>query len=691
MKTGISLQKKAMLIAAVILFFILGINTSVLTYIAYGKYKNAILSKTMAIGEGMQNELEKVLTLGVPIESLEGLNEKLKELISRDNALGYAMIVDTKGQVLYHSDSANVGKEMKDEVFQQSIRSDVSSVRKLDSFYDLSFPLLDAEEKIVGILRVGVEVKAINAQLYELLRWALGISALCFILSVGLVYFSISTSITRRIVAMEKMADRIASGDMTSAINPKGRDEIASLGTAINRMAFNLKDMLSKIGNITTSVSGVTSNIEASSQRVLSAADVQKRVIQETSSATEEMENSISKVAGSAQNLSVSASDTSSSILEMTASIERIAENANIFSETAHDTASSIEEMVSTINQIAESLENLSASAEEIASSIDEVNATTKDIEQRAVESVGLAEAVMTNASEKGMGAANAATEGMENIKKSVMTLSDVINLLGKRTDDIGKIINVIDDVADQTNLLALNAAILASKAGEHGKGFAIVADEIKSLAERTSASTNEISSLIKSVQQMTHSSVKMASEGIHTVEKGLILVNDVDGALKDIVNSSVASTDMARAIQRATAEEALVIKQITNAVGVMTEQTENIARAIQEQSKGSMFITEAAEKVKELSQQVKTSTSEQKDGSRLIADVIENVTQQASQIADATRGQKEKSLAIVQSMEKIRLTTDELINSSHDMNVVIGSLKEEAVNLLKEMQKFTV
>jgi methyl-accepting chemotaxis protein len=449
--------------------------------------------------------------------------------------------------------------------------------------------------------------------------------------------------------------------------------------------------MLSKISGVTNSVSGVTTNIASSSQTILSIADVQKGAVEETTLAMEEMDGSVSKVVTSANSLSESAEHTSSAIMQMSASIERIAENTNVFSETAHDTASSIEEMVSSIKQIAASIENLSASSAEIASSIDEVNATTRDIEHRAADSVTLAEKVMSNASDKGMNAANAALDGMENIKKGVVALSDVINMLGKRTVDIGKILNVIDDVADQTNLLALNAAILASKAGEHGKGFSIVADEIKSLAERASVSTNEIAALITSVQDVTKSSIRMASDGIQTVEKGFLLVKDMDNALREIVESSKASTEMARAIQRATAEESQVIKQITDAIEGMTEQTETIARAIQEQSKGSKFIIEATERVKELSRQVKTATNEQKDGSRQIAGVIDNVSQQAAQIAGATAKQKEKSISIVQSMQQIHLASDKLIGSGNEMNQVIGSLKEEALNLLKEIQKFKV
>jgi methyl-accepting chemotaxis protein len=691
MKKNMNLQQKSIAIVAGILFIILAINTAVLTYIASNKYEHAILSKTTAKGEGMQRELGKVLSLGVAIDTLDGVNEKMKDLVTGDKAIGYSMVTDTKGKVLYHNEPESAGKELKDKATQNSVVSDKPLVHTAGSFIDLSFPLLNSDNKVTGVLRVGVHINVIKAQIYVLLLWAVGISAFCFLLSLGLIYVSISRFIIKPIQVMEKAADRMAAGDLTYVINIKGSDELASLGNAINRIALNLKDMLSKIGRVTDSVSSVTSNVVALSQDVMAAVDVQKKALEETASTIEEIDNSISKVATSAENLSGSANDTASSILEMTTSIERVAENANIFSETAHDTASSIEEMMSTIKQIAGSIDNLSSSSEAIASSIDEVNATTRDIERRASDSVGLAETVMNNASDKGMNAAKAAMEGIENIKKSVVALSDVINMLGKRTDDIGKILNVIDDVADQTNLLALNAAILASKAGEHGKGFTIVADEIKSLAERTSVSTGEIALLISSFKDVAKSSIRMASDGIHTVENGLLLVQDVNGALRDILDSSRESTEMARAIQRATTEEAVVIKQITDAISGMTDQTENISRAIQEQSKGSKFIIEATERVKELSSQVKTTTNNQKDGSRHISLVIENVTDQASQIANATGKQKERSIEIVRAMEKILSTTGNLIHSSNEMNSVISSLKEEAGNLVQEIHRFKV
>ncbi len=690
-RSGMNLQKKAMTLLATILFLILGLNTAVLTEVASRKYKQAILAKSSAIGEGIKKDLGKAVNLGIPIESLEGVNEKLAELVGRDSAIGYAMVMDVNGKVLYHDKPDEVGKEVKNEIVAKILASTLNLVQDAGDYFDLSFPLMTAENNAAGFLRVGVQTREIKSQLYELLFWALGISAFCFLVSFALFYVAIARFITRPVVEMEKAADLIAGGELTAELTVRGDDEVSALGKAINRMAFSLKDMLSKVLNITNGVTGVTSNIASASQGVLTIADVQKKAIDETALSIEQSDSSIAQVSLSAESLSASATQAASSVHELTASIEKVSEHANVFSETANETASSIEEMVSTIKSIAESLDTLFRSSEAIASSIDEVNATTKNIDERAHESVRLAETVMNKASKKGMQSVHAAVQGMDNIKKGVEGLSEIVNNLGRRTENIGKILNVIDEVADQTNLLAINAAILASKAGEHGKGFSVVADEIKNLAERTSLSTKEIAELIRSVQEATRTSIHMAAEGVSAVDKGLVLVTDVNGALTEIVESSKASTEMARAIQRATEEEALAIKQITESVEKMTEQTENISRAIQEQGRGSRFITEATERVKEMSHQVKGAMTEQKDRSREIAGVVENVTTELQHIAEAISRQKSNSAEMVSSMEKIRNTTGRLISSAHDMNAVVSSLKEDAFNLLVELKKFKV
>ncbi|MDP2166766.1 MAG: methyl-accepting chemotaxis protein [Thermodesulfovibrionales bacterium] len=685
-----NLQKRSVFIIALILFLALGINTAVLTYIASARYKQAILSKAMSVGEGVGKEIEKVLILGVPLESMDTLNDKLKGLLE-DKTLQYSMITDMKGSVLFSSDDSKAGLTLNDRVTSTALSAARPVVQEADAVYDISFPLKEAGDNVVGVLRVAVKSEVINKQIYNLLMWALGVSALSFMFFVSIIYLAIARFITRPITDMEKVAAKIAGGSLTEKITVRGKDEIASLGNAINHMADNLRDMILKIRDITASISVVTSTITSSSGRIMNVVGVQKKAIEETAISIDNMDNSISAVALSSESLFESAEDASSAVTEMTTSISNVAENATTFNESAEESASSVEEMIASIKEIAASLQHLSSSSDETASALLEVNATIKEIQHSADESVRLAEKVSVEASDKGMGAIRAAVNGMEEIRDSVTSLSDGINRLGKRSEEIGSILTVIDEVADQTGLLALNAAILAAQAGEHGRSFAVVADEIKSLAERTSVSTKEIADLITYVQAETRSSVEMAGDGIKAVEKGMKLVKEVSSALESIHGSSNVSTEMSRAIQRATTEEAKVIKHITGAVKGMTDQVEHITRATQEQSKGSRLILDAMEKIKEISQRIKVSTGEQLKASKQIAGISENTSTQAEQITKSIGSQKQKSNDIVKSIDSIQRTMNDLTDSAAEMDKSINTLKEDANKLLSELQKFAL
>jgi methyl-accepting chemotaxis protein len=545
---------------------------------------------------------------------------------------------------------------------------------------------------LVDTLKLEIEELEENADkdIKKKITLTVAFSCILFLIIFGLM-FMIANSISSRILPLNNFALALAKGNLTVSIEPKGNDEIASLGNAVKNMADNLKDMLTKVRSITDSVSNVAGNITAASNKVLEGSGMQMDTIKKTADIVMEMDKSISSVSESSGSLASSSDQTSSSIMQMASSIEKVAENSNIFSESAEDAASSIGEMVASIKEIAESLEILSASSDDTASSLTEIDSAVKEVEQRAVESVALAESVSVEASDKGISAAGAAIKGMEEIKTSVGALSDVINRLGKRSEEIGRILNVIDEVADQTSLLALNAAILAAQAGEQGKGFAVVADEIKSLAERTSLSTQEISTLISSVQAETKSSVDMAKKGLHSVDKGLQLVGEVNRVLHGIVDNSRVATEKAKLIRRATTEESQVIKQITEAIRAMTEQIEHISRATREQSKGSKLIIEVIDRIKDLSHQVKTATSEQSVGSKQISEAVENVSFQAEQIAGATSKQKEQSSEIVNTIEDIRKIAEESVNIAYQMNSAVKAMGEESISLLAEIQKFKV
>jgi methyl-accepting chemotaxis protein len=685
-----NLKTRSLCIIALILFLALSINTAVLTYIAYEHYKKALLSKATSEGEALSREIGKASALGIPTESMVGLHEKLKSLTT-DKTINYAMILDTDGKILLHSSDEHIGKVFNDNATLKALASKGIVTQRWGIFYDISLPLIDAEKKHVGIVRVGVSSTVIKKELYHLLFWTLTLSFIGFLLFTAVSYFLVSRYVSEPIIDIEKVARKMTTGDMTGNVAVTGKDEIASLSDAINTMSTNLSDMIGKIKGLASTVSTITSSITESPESVLRAVDSQKSAFKEHARHIEEMNVSMSSIAKGSESLYQLSEEETNALEEMTKSVSQIAKTANTFHINSLEAAASVEEMMSSIKETARIIEVLSASAEESATALKKVNATIAEIHKNAKESVQLAEKVTLDASEKGLTSLNMAIQGIEDIRKSVNDISETINRLERRSEEIGSILHVIDEVAAQTNLLSLNAAILAAQAGEHGKSFIVIADEIRMLADKTSVSTKEIAELITTVQTETQSCVVITSKGIKTVERGVRLIKEVDKSLYSILESSHVATEMSKSIQKATAEEADALKQITGSINQTTVQIELISRATREQGKGTNIIVEAAEKIRTGSQELKRATKGQHNSIKQIAFISRNVSSQARQINNAIDGQKQMSNELVFAMEKIQKTTAELINSATEMDSHIQSLSENAKTLLAEIKKFKV
>jgi methyl-accepting chemotaxis protein len=181
--------------------------------------------------------------------------------------------------------------------------------------------------------------------------------------------------------------------------------------------------------------------------------------------------------------------------------------------------------------------------------------------------------------------------EGMNRIAQVVKTSAATVHALGNSSDKIGEIVQVIDDIADQTNLLALNAAIEAARAGEQGRGFAVVADEVRKLAERTTKATKEIAVMIKTIQRDTAGAVDSMEKGTAEVEKGKLLADEASNSLSLIIEGSEDVVNISTQVATASEEQAATAEQISKNI-------ESINKVTNENSAGVLQIANAAEEL---------------------------------------------------------------------------------------------
>jgi methyl-accepting chemotaxis protein len=485
------------------------------------------------------------------------------------------------------------------------------------------------------------------------------------------------------------VATGAAAGDLTRSVRVRTVDEIGMLGRGLNRMIIGLKGMIESMRSAADKTYSIWRGVRLMSEEIAEGSKAQAESVEEAASSVNEMHFSLKEIAGSVEDVYKTSEQTSSAVIEMAASINEVSGTMADLSSAIEETSAAIGQMSAAVRQIADHVQVLSSAAEETAGSAAEISASVKEVESSAKESASLAEAVAADAQQLGMRSVEKTIEGMNRIQATARKSAEVVNRLGGRAENIGAILTVIEDITDQTGLLALNAAILAAQAGEHGKGFAVVATEIRELANRTAASTKEITALIGSVQDESREAVSAMREEVSLVEEGVKLASDTRGALEKILERADLSRDMSRGINRAASEQARGIAQVSGAVEKISAMTHQITRAVVEQKTGSEQIMRASERMREMTRFVKKSTDEQVKGGKDITAAVENMSSRIGLVNRAAGEVQSGSDLIVKSIERIKKIAKANAALASALNDAMDTAASQSETLKKEIEKF--
>src|SRR5690242_11286587 len=433
-----------------------------------------------------------------------------------------------------------------------------------------------------------------DASLGTMMTWLASLLAIGAVGAGLLIAYRTAKSISDPLLHLMLIAREIGdSGDLDQKIDIDRADEIGELSKSFNKMILYLKEM----AGVSEAIAGgdLSIQVQPRSQR-----DTLGRAFSEMTHGLRALVKSVrdnaSQVAGGSNEVA-SASDESAKInVQAASAIDEV-------TSTMHEMSINVQNMVKNTQTQASSVSETSASIDQMVASIQRVADTAKvllDISQRSREEV-----------QSGIQTMEKATDGLNKINGSIQNSSHIIGALGTRANDIGKIIEVIDDLAEQTNLLALNAAIEAARAGEHGLGFAVVADEVRKLAEKSAQSTREISDLIESIQKEARKAVENMDKSTTIVNDGLVQGTELSGALKKISNVVTEVYKFAQEIGAATNEQSHGSSQIARATTRLNEITHEINSSVEEQASGAQAVVRAMEKMRELIQRSTSGSTE--------------------------------------------------------------------------------
>jgi methyl-accepting chemotaxis protein len=416
----------------------------------------------------------------------------------------------------------------------------------------------------------------------------------------------------------------LAAGRWGTAAFETG-DDLGELGLAIQRTGASLRLTTDRVSSALDEVEETARASMTWASELVATNQEQSARLQQAMDLVVSIDARGCEVSQSAQTLNESVDDSSSSIAELGAAGTELNETASILSSQVDEISRSMEQMVRSVKQVSATTERLAGASEETSSSMEEMASAMRVVDTSAESVASLSLDVVAKA-EIGQAKVCQTIEGMEAIREATDAAERVIRGLGSRTLEIGGILDVIEDVADETNLLALNAAIIAAQAGEHGKAFSVVADEIKELADRVLASTKEIGGLIRSVQEESENAIGAIEAGSQSVMSGVDLSAEAGRTLEEITEASRQNGVRIGEIVSSVREQTRAAGHVVELMEKVRDSADEISSASVEQDASNEVIYRSALTMREVAQQVRATTEEQSHGFGRIRESVEGV-----------------------------------------------------------------
>ena len=470
---------------------------------------------------------------------------------------GYAFLLTTSGTVVAHPDKEYAGKNIAEDLAPEYGKQAMNAVRSGKPYsYQAVNPNTGQEEFVtfapisVGetgtpwSLAVAIPMEKVREQADSFIVISVVISVVA-IAVLFLVVLFIANLIIKPLRETMEAADEVAKGNLDVQLHPRGKDETSLMQHSLNAMISTLKE------NIT--------GIEAKEAEANEQAAAAREALQKAEEAMARAETA-----------------TKEGMLTAAGRLEGVVSHIN---EATDDIAQRSEEIRSGTDVQMERIN-------EAATAMEEMNATVLEVARNAADAAQHSDQSRAKALE-GSDLVSGTVTAMGNMQKLTLELRENMNKLGAQSEAIGAVMNVINDIADQTNLLALNAAIEAARAGEAGRGFAVVADEVRKLAEKTMGATTEVGENIKSIQHLAQLNVDGMDKAVTAINEATEVSNESGRKLQEIVGMAQDAAAQVQSIAAAAEEQSAASEQITRSVdeinNIAQDNTGRVGRSAQD------------------------------------------------------------------------------------------------------------
>jgi methyl-accepting chemotaxis protein len=492
---------------------------------------------------------------------------------------------------------------------------------------------LDGKPAIVVRVDMPRDVYAQGQQTLGMLLLLLPLLGLAIVV---VLFLMVDRLIVRGLGRLGHVADSVAQGDVTVIVpDTRREDEIGEVARAFERTVAYLHQSAEAADRVADG--DLTKDIDALSERdALSIA--LDRMVDSLRALVGQVTEAAKQVNGVARSVALSATELS----QMTA---QVAENVASVSAGTREQGTQVSDILQSLIQLGDRVAEVRVGGQQIDARVEAAESALNQLSgaiegaTTAAADVEVVAASAASAAASGAGSVRETVAGMARIRDVVQRAAVRVTELGAKGEQIGAIVETIDDIAEQTNLLALNAAIEAARAGEQGKGFAVVADEVRKLAERSSRATKEIADLIGEVQSGTEAAVEAMAAGAVEVETGAELAEQAAGALQEIRNAAAARNVVLEDMLAAVVEIRALSADVVRATDSIAEIASETNAAAAQMGSASDTVAQSVESIAAISQENSASAEEVSAATEQMSAQAEEVVAYAATLAEMAQG----------------------------------------------------
>lgn len=525
-------------------------------------------------------------------------------------------------------------------------------------------------------------------------RWNLLIAGGLALATALIASLFLSRSFVRPIHELSRAAERIGAGDLTVRVETSRSDEIGDMARSFESMTARLRELVGRVATTADRVEETASRIATVSERLTHVTAEQVRGNQQAAASmdhvNEQVEGIAESASRSAEALDLAVDGSSRSFHELEQSGEALDLSALELLDKTAEIARSIDEMMESARRVTENTEALLPAAQQTAASMAKMEASAREVDSNAKGASELSSRTIDLAEQGGRKAAETVT-GMDQISLATEGAQSAIRLLGERVDQIGAILTMISDVTDETALLSLNAAIIAAQAGESGRPFAVVADELKALAQRVAAGTGEISDLVSAIRSEGANAVAAIGQTSDIVRGGVSLVGEAGRSLAQITEAARETSERMMEIATATGGQTRTASEVVQAMEQVRDGVEAIRSAEVDQQRGNDVVQRGAVSLSKLAEHVKLTIVELRRGAARIGEKIDTVQGSVTSIYHGLQEQSQACLEAAKVFEASREHTRANEESAREMGDATRDLLGQAEALRVDLRRFTV